>query len=140
MPIAQSAPIVRQIFDLALWIDFLRSNQKFGYLRAENFVLLNPLLGIAWTLYSIWTKKDNASKLGKRTDADSTCESRIREIALRNCKEKGVKKNWRCRFCSLSNGIILPGNIQVFSLLRRSFSKFHDSGDFFVTFCVADKK
>jgi hypothetical protein len=40
----------RQIFDLAFWIDFLRSNQKFGYLRAENVLLLNLLLGIALTL------------------------------------------------------------------------------------------
>jgi hypothetical protein len=38
---------------LAIWIDFLRTNQKFGYLRAENFVLLNPLLGIAATLCAI---------------------------------------------------------------------------------------
>jgi hypothetical protein len=45
---------------LALWIDFLRSNQKFGYLRAENFVLLNPLLGIAVTLYAIASQQFNS--------------------------------------------------------------------------------
>jgi hypothetical protein len=42
---------------LAFWIDFLRTNQKFGYLRTENFVPLNPLLGIALTLAPIMMKK-----------------------------------------------------------------------------------
>ena len=40
----------RQIFDLPFLIDFLRSNQKFGYFRIESSVLLNLLLGIAGTL------------------------------------------------------------------------------------------
>jgi hypothetical protein len=40
-----------------------------------------------------WKKRLKRENKEKRTDADSTCESRIREIALKNCKEKGVKKN-----------------------------------------------
>jgi len=58
----------RQIFDLAFWIDFLRTNQKFGYLRAENFVLLNPLLGIAWTLALIRFTENCVQFLNIRTN------------------------------------------------------------------------
>ena len=44
--------------------------------------------------YAAWAKKRlKRESKENETDTDSACENRIREIALKNCKEKGVKKN-----------------------------------------------
>jgi CRISPR/Cas system-associated protein Csx1 len=57
--------------------------------------------------YAAFEKRLKRENKENRTNADSTSENRIREIALKNREVEGVKKNWQLPELNLKRGKII---------------------------------